>query len=189
MSLPVLNPAPILFCATCDAQFSALDVALFRWDVNTARCYRCQRADYQAPASRSCFGTSSYDDEAPECSRMCPDRASCPDWQGGRMLKRIEFTKEMREAAIALFRARSSEERRKRRREAKHPFPMRGSIIRVIWDLAEKGTTVGKIQKLCDDIGAKPAYYLRQLRREFANGRKWKYVEEEGDRFRVTLLD
>lgn len=183
--LPLLNPAPIVGCPVCGEEFSAVDIALFRYDVEGMICSGCLEEMAKAPFSRSCFAKC-YDEDRLECRSLCPDRHSCQTWEGSQMAQKIEYTAEMRREVTRLFRKKNYDETRKRKIEAAHPFK-KGTIMRIIWDRASKGVTVQEIRDLCSEISTRPEIYLRALRKESKSGYEWK-CEEGGGRLIVKGL-
>lgn len=182
-----VSPLEILYCATCDQAFSAIDLALFRFDWETMTCHECQQARADDSARTSCFakdGPLGYDPDSLECGKLCPDRKLCPAWKEGSLPEKIVITEAARKAAVSLFRSDQYKKAKRRRVQRSHPF-MRGSIALVIYELAVKGTTVDKIRELCAQIGADPAYYFRIFRKGFANGFKWRCEEDDEGSFRI----
>lgn len=181
MDLPQLSDRPLLICRECGENYSAIDLAIGVLDFRTMTCHYCFQEMSRSKIAYSCFGKvggRGYDEESPECQVYCEDRVACREWK--TMANRIELTEERRKAALEILRSQNKPQLRGRKQVRNEVF-QKGSIIRVIFDLALKGTTVKELRRVCSSIGADPSYYLRKLRGGFANGFAWKTEEANGE--------
>jgi hypothetical protein len=146
-----------------------IDAVTFRL-FPTGVCLGCYN-QLQA-STTSCFGKMYHEEE---CPKECPDREICPLFQSGEIKSMLELTEERRLALLALVMEQSKSRRRlsRKARMLGHPF-MKGSILRQVFDLCERGTTLEEIREFCSAIGVDAPDYTRVLYRGFANGYEWE---------------